>query len=172
MLQKIKTLASNYSQEFILIRHHLHAHPELSYQEFETSAFIQQKLSSYDITSTVLATTGVVGIIEGKNPSSKITALRADMEKGVTPVTVSAQPSEKALNVEVFLAGYRRFKQSVTLKPNEAATVSAGTLVAESGGIEFRLAGAEFRLPQAKVMIDGQPVTLTKGMVNGLEVGP
>ncbi|MEO7265228.1 MAG: M20 family metallopeptidase, partial [Ferruginibacter sp.] len=80
MLQKIKTLAHSYSDEFISVRHHIHANPELSYQEFETSAFIQQKLSSWGIPFSVMATTGVVGIIEGRNPSSRITALRADMD--------------------------------------------------------------------------------------------
>lgn len=91
---------------------------------------------------------------------------------GATPASLSGQPSEKALNVEVFLSGYRRFRQTVTLKPKETATVNAGTLVAESGGLEFRLAGAEFRLPQASVRIDGHAVTLVKGTIAGLEVGP
>jgi metal-dependent amidase/aminoacylase/carboxypeptidase family protein len=44
MQQKIKALAKKYAPEFIDIRHHLHAHPELSYQEFETSKFLQGKL--------------------------------------------------------------------------------------------------------------------------------
>jgi hippurate hydrolase len=78
--QKIKDLAKQYAPEFVTIRHHLHAHPELSYQEFETSAFVQQKLSSYGIPFDVRATTGVVGLIEGRNPSSRIVALRADMD--------------------------------------------------------------------------------------------
>ena len=47
--QKIKELARQMAPEFISIRRHLHAHPELSYQEFETSAFIQQKLTEYNI---------------------------------------------------------------------------------------------------------------------------
>ncbi len=80
MLQKIKDLAKLYSQEFIAVRRHIHAHPELSYQEFETSVFIQQKLAGWNIPYQVKATTGVVGIIEGKNPQSKIVALRADMD--------------------------------------------------------------------------------------------
>ncbi|HJW16201.1 MAG TPA: M20 family metallopeptidase [Flavisolibacter sp.] len=62
------------------IRHYLHAHPELSYQEFETSKFVQEKLASYNIPFEVKATTGVIGIIQGKNPSSRIIALRADMD--------------------------------------------------------------------------------------------
>lgn len=77
---KIKDLASKYADEFIGIRHHLHAHPELSFKEFETSEFVQKQLREWDIPFKVLATTGVVGIIEGKEPNSKIIALRADMD--------------------------------------------------------------------------------------------
>lgn len=77
---KIRVLAQQYHEEFILVRRHFHAHPELSYQEFETSKYIQQKLSSFLIPFEVKATTGVVGIIEGKNPASRIIALRADMD--------------------------------------------------------------------------------------------
>ena len=80
MLERIKQLAASYNDEFIKIRHHLHAHPELSYQEFNTSKFIQEKLSEWKIPHDVKAVTGVVGLIEGKNPSKKITALRADMD--------------------------------------------------------------------------------------------
>ncbi len=78
--QKIRELAKKYAPEFIQIRHHLHAHPELSYQEYETSKFVQDKLLSYNIPFEVKATTGVVGLIEGRNPSSRIIALRADMD--------------------------------------------------------------------------------------------
>ncbi|MEO6405870.1 MAG: M20 family metallopeptidase [Ferruginibacter sp.] len=102
MLQKIKDLARGYKDEFISIRHHIHAHPELSYQEFETSAFIQKKLSSFGIPYTVIATTGVVGIIEGKNPSSRITALRADMD--ALPITEANEVDYKSINTGVMHA--------------------------------------------------------------------
>lgn len=78
--EKIKELAKNYSEEFIAVRHHLHAHPELSYHEFETSKFVQDKLTEYGIDFQVMATTGVIGIIEGKNPGKRVLALRADMD--------------------------------------------------------------------------------------------
>lgn len=78
--QKIKELAKTYSEEFVTVRQHLHAHPELSYQEFETSAFVQQKLKSWGIPFEIKATTGLVGIIKGKNPESRVIALRADMD--------------------------------------------------------------------------------------------
>lgn len=77
---RIKKLAAEYADEFIAIRHHLHAHPELSYKEFETSHFIQQKLSAFNIEHHVLATTGIVGLIKGKNPGKRVIALRADMD--------------------------------------------------------------------------------------------
>lgn len=81
MLQEqIKQLAKKYAPDFIAVRHHLHAHPELSYQEFETSKFVQGKLDSFGIPFTTMATTGVVGLIKGKNPGKKIIALRADMD--------------------------------------------------------------------------------------------
>jgi hippurate hydrolase len=78
--QSIKDLARRYAEEFIEVRHHLHAYPELSYQEFETSKFIQEKLDEIGIPFSVMAQTGVIGLIEGKNPSKKVIALRADMD--------------------------------------------------------------------------------------------
>jgi len=80
MLQKIKNLAKTYADEFVAVRHHLHAHPELSFQEFETSAFVRAQLESMGIPYEVKATTGVIGLIKGKNPDSKVVALRADMD--------------------------------------------------------------------------------------------
>jgi len=78
--EKIKQLAKQYAPEFIEARHHLHAHPELSYKEFETSKFVQQKLTEFGIPFEIKAITGVIGLIEGKNPSKRIIALRADMD--------------------------------------------------------------------------------------------
>jgi hippurate hydrolase len=80
MIDKIKKLAKEYSAEFIEIRHHLHANPELSYQEFETSKFIQNKLLEFGIPNEVKATTGVVALIKGKNPDSRVFAIRADID--------------------------------------------------------------------------------------------
>jgi hippurate hydrolase len=77
---QIKELAKKYAPETIAIRHHLHANPELSYQEFKTSAYIQEKLTALGIPFQIMATTGVIGLIKGKNPGKKIIALRADMD--------------------------------------------------------------------------------------------
>jgi len=78
--EKIKDLAKKYSDDFIQIRHHLHENPELSYREFETSKFVQQKLKEFGIDFEVMATTGVIGLIKGKNAQKKVIALRADID--------------------------------------------------------------------------------------------
>jgi amidohydrolase len=100
--QKIKELAHQYAAEFISVRHHLHAHPELSYQEFETSKFVQNKLRSFGIPFEVKATTGVLGIIKGKNPDSRVIALRADMD--ALPITEENEVHYKSKNPGVMHA--------------------------------------------------------------------
>lgn len=80
MIAKIKELAARIAPDCVAIRRHLHANPELSFEEFETSAFICNKLAEWGISHKVLAKTGVVALIEGKDPPSRITALRADMD--------------------------------------------------------------------------------------------
>jgi hippurate hydrolase len=93
---KIRSLALEYQQEFIEVRRHLHAHPELSYQEFETSRYIQQKLKNFNIPYTVKATTGVVGLIQGKNSGSRVIALRADID--ALPILEENEVEYKSVN--------------------------------------------------------------------------
>ncbi|MFD2034318.1 M20 family metallopeptidase [Belliella marina] len=79
--ERIKSLAQQYKSEIIANRRHLHANPELSFQEFETLAFVQEQLSKIGITDyEVKAKTGIVALIKGKNPDKKVIALRGDMD--------------------------------------------------------------------------------------------
>ncbi len=81
LLATIKQKASSMMPELIAIRRHLHQHPELSMQEQATSAFIQKKLTEYGIPFTAgIAVHGIVGLIEGRNPETRVIALRADMD--------------------------------------------------------------------------------------------
>jgi hippurate hydrolase len=102
MIGKIQSLAKKYAPEFISIRQHLHAHPELSYQEFNTSAFIQQKLAELNIPFEIKAQTGVIGLIKGKNPGKKIIALRADMD--ALPITEANEVPYQSVNEGVMHA--------------------------------------------------------------------
>lgn len=81
MKEKIRQLASQFLQEVIGYRRHLHANPELSFQEFNTSAYIEAFLIRNNISYRKgIAGTGLTAFIEGKNPESKLIALRADMD--------------------------------------------------------------------------------------------
>jgi hippurate hydrolase len=87
--EKIETLSKTYYESYRSVRHHLHANPELSYKEFNTSKFIQDHLQSLGIPFKVMAETGVVALIEGKK-SNRVIALRADID---------ALPIQEANNV-------------------------------------------------------------------------
>jgi amidohydrolase len=81
MKDKIKQHVSQNSEEILDIRRHLHANPELSFKEFETSKYIASKLDSWGVSyKSGFVETGIVAHIEGKNPSSKVVALRGDMD--------------------------------------------------------------------------------------------
>lgn len=81
LLTSIKKLSEDYFKETQENRRHLHANPELSYKEINTAKFVSQKLASYGIKAKEgVAETGVVAHIEGKNPTKKVVALRADMD--------------------------------------------------------------------------------------------
>jgi len=63
-------------------REHLHAHPELSFEEFETSNFVSSKLTELGVTNQKIGNTGVVGLIMGDHHSLNDTfiGLRADLD--------------------------------------------------------------------------------------------
>lgn len=73
--------------EIVQIRRHIHQHPELSYAEYETAAFISSKLDAMGIEHrTGIAGTGIVGFIRGEAAGRGLTiGLRADMD--ALPIT-------------------------------------------------------------------------------------
>lgn len=77
---KVQELAAHIFNDVVAYRQHIHANPELSFKEFETSLFIKDKLKKWGIEYTDCANTGVVGLIKGNLPSDKVIALRADMD--------------------------------------------------------------------------------------------
>src|ERR1041385_3216469 len=79
--EKIQIAAKEFLPEITSIRRHIHAHPELSFQEHQTVAYVSEQLTSFGITNQKRsAETGLVALLEGKNPGKKTIALRADMD--------------------------------------------------------------------------------------------
>jgi len=100
--QKIKSLAKQYTPELIQVRRYLHTHPELSYQEYETAKYVQSKLSELGIDFEVKATTGMLAVLKGKNPNSRVIALRADMD--ALPIQEENEVPYKSVNAGVMHA--------------------------------------------------------------------
>ncbi len=81
LISQIQTKAASIFQELVVLRRHFHAYPELSFAEKETSLKIQEILNQHNIEFTSgWAQHGIVGVIRGQNPDSRIIALRADMD--------------------------------------------------------------------------------------------
>ena len=81
LIEKIKALANQFKPDVVNFRRHLHAHPELSFREFETTAYIASVLGRIGIEIDMrFSETGLVGHIYGNNPSAKTIAIRADID--------------------------------------------------------------------------------------------
>ncbi len=79
--EKIVKLASSYLNEIVEFRNYFHTFPELSFEEYQTAAFISSVLDRYQISyQREIAKTGIVGLLRFRNPDSKTVALRADMD--------------------------------------------------------------------------------------------
>ncbi|KAF0196016.1 MAG: amidohydrolase [Bacillota bacterium] len=76
----IMTAVKSVEQEVIQLRRHLHANPEVGYEEHATSSFIAEKLLEYGLeVQQGIGGTGVVGVLAGAQPGPCV-ALRADMD--------------------------------------------------------------------------------------------
>jgi len=103
LLESVKNLSSAYVGEVIAFRRHLHTNPELSYQEFKTARFVADQLKSFGLfPQEGVAKTGIVVLIEGKNPSKKVIALRADLD--ALPIQEANDVSYKSQNPGVMHA--------------------------------------------------------------------
>ncbi len=81
MKSYIQQKAEEYFPEYQSFRHHIHANPELSFQEVNTARFVAEQLERWGIPhQTQVAGTGIVALIKGKNPDANCIAVRADMD--------------------------------------------------------------------------------------------
>jgi len=80
-IDSIKKFAADNFPEWQRIRQYIHQHPELSFEEHNTAAFVSQQLSAWGIKHTTgIAGTGIVGVLEGRNPGKRCIAVRAELD--------------------------------------------------------------------------------------------
>ena len=99
---RIQELAVSVLESTIQNRRHLHAHPELSFQEHQTVAFVAAKLDELGIAYKPMANTGLVALITGDKPSDHVVALRADMD--ALPIHEANEVAYKSTNEGVMHA--------------------------------------------------------------------
>lgn len=80
MENRIKELANTIKSEIIEIRHHIHSHPELSFQEENTAQLVEKYLKNIGLEPKRIGKTGVWAMINGNGNSNKTVALRADLD--------------------------------------------------------------------------------------------
>lgn len=103
MRQKLMDMLESRQEEIIQIRRHLHKHPELSFQEKQTSQYILDFYQGKDveIESNVGNGYGIVVTIRGGKPGKTI-ALRADFD--ALPITEETDLPFKSQNEGVMHA--------------------------------------------------------------------
>ncbi|HCU44591.1 M20 metallopeptidase family protein [Sphingobacterium faecium] len=77
---QVNALAQQFFQETVQMRRHLHQHPELSFEEYNTSAYVKSVLNDIGIPFEEMADTGIVAYLTGDMASDEVIALRADMD--------------------------------------------------------------------------------------------
>lgn len=157
---KITNLAEQIYPEILAIRRHIHQHPELSFEEHATSAYVCSKLAGWDIEYVNnIVSTGVVGFIKGKNPGKKLVALRADMD--ALPIKEENDVPYKSQNHGVMHAcGHDVHTSSLLgsariLKSLEADLEGTVMLIFQPG--EEKLPGGAKLMLEAGIFKDKQP---------------
>jgi len=100
---KVKDLAKKIHKSVVVDRRHIHMNPELSFQEKQTSEYIQSALLEIGIPYTEgWAGHGIVGLIEGNRPDSAVLALRADID--ALPIQEESSKEYKSRNAGIMHA--------------------------------------------------------------------
>lgn len=175
MINQIKTLANQYLNEVVSIRRHLHQHPELSFEEFNTSKFVCSILDKYNISyKKDIVKTGIVAIIEGKNPSKKTILLRADLD--ALPIEEKNNVEYKSQNIGVMHAcGHDAHTASVlgtTIILNQLKTEFEGTVkIMFQPGEEVLPGGSSLMIKEGVLQNPKVDVAIAQHVFPSMEVG-
>lgn len=146
--EKITKLASQIHQEVIQNRRHLHQNPELSFHEYQTSAFVAAALDKLGIPYQKMADTGIVALLSGAKPSDAVVALRADMD--ALPITETNNVSYASKNQGVMHACGHDVHTSSLLG---TARILSELKAEFAGTVKFIFQPAEEKLPGGASMM-------------------
>ena len=158
VIEETAETASDFEDFLISSRRYLHQHPEVGFQEFETSRFIWNTLESHGFTvKGPLAGTGLYVDIEGALPGPKI-GYRADIDALPTPDAKHVSYASKNTGV-AHLCGHdvhTTIAIGIALQLNKNRETLAGTV-------------RVFFQPNEEGHPSGAPVMIENGVLDGLE---
>jgi amidohydrolase len=140
--EQIQELSQKIFNDVVANRRHLHTHPELSFNEVATSAYVAAKLDELNIPYVRMADNGLVGLLKGSKSSDQVVALRADMD--ALPITEANDVPYKSQNVGVMHACGHDVHTSSLLG---TATILSALKDQFGGTIKFIFQPAEEKLP-------------------------
>ena len=162
-------------------RRYLHAHPELSFCEYETSAYVKARLDEMGVPWKAIAGTGVLAAIQGERPSDQVVALRADMDalpiaeandviyasqkKGVMHACGHDAHTSSLLGTTKILQSIKsKFGGTVKIifQPGEEKIPGGASLMIREGVLENPRAGAVIG-QHVSPMIDAGKIAIRKG---------
>ncbi len=151
MINKIKSIANSNLEKIIQVRRSIHQNPELSFQEFNTSKYIQKFLKEHKISYEAgILKTGVIAKIEGKNPSDQLIVLRADID---------ALPIQEENNID-YCSTNNGIMHACGHDVHTASLLGTALIIKEfrndfSGTVKFIFQPGEEKLPGgAKLMLE------------------
>ncbi|HVS46313.1 MAG TPA: amidohydrolase [Verrucomicrobiae bacterium] len=160
--------------DLVRYRRHFHAHPELSFREFETARFIENELKScgFDELRTGVARTGILATLRGAKPGP-VTLLRADMD--ALPITELGQVEYASKNAGVMHACGHDGHMAILLCAARALAkhreAIAGTLVFCFQPAEEGPAGAKVMMEEGALENPHVDRTFALHLYSGLDVG-
>ncbi|MGE8300166.1 MAG: M20 metallopeptidase family protein [Sphingobacterium paramultivorum] len=172
ILKELNAKIATIFPKIVAIRRHIHQHPELSFQEYETSAYIQQQLSELGIPFEIVAQTGVVAVLTGqKSASDDIVVLRADID--ALPIDEQNDVGYKSKNSGVMHACGHDFHTANLLG---AASILNDYKTEFSGKIVLLFQPAEEKIPGGAIQVLESGILESFGgtikAVLGLHVSP
>ncbi|HBN27955.1 MAG TPA: amidohydrolase [Clostridiaceae bacterium] len=152
----IKQLAEKYNDYIIKMRRHFHQNPELSWEEYNTTDFIEKELNSMGLKTTRFeGKTGVLAELKGAKPG-KTLILRADID--ALPVEEHTDLEFKSTNGKMHACGH---------DCHAAMLLGAAKILCE---IKDELAGnVKFLFQAAEETCHGAEYYVKQGVLNGAD---
>lgn len=136
------------TEDLIALRRHLHAMPELAFQETATSELIAERMNALGLpTETGIGKTGVVAVLEGARPGPTL-MIRADIDG--LPVDEETGLDFASTNGAMHACGHDGHTSILIT----AAEILAGMKDQLAGKVVFLFQPAEETISGAKAMID------------------